>query len=59
MDVPLPVAVEYFIILQDFSQVSETSGWNLDTVDNKIERHNSKCENNVEKITVLEVSQMP
>ena len=55
----LPVAVQNWVIFQDVLQISESSGGHLQTVHKDIECHNSKTKDDIEEITVLEISHMP
>ena len=57
--VSLPVAVQNWIIFQDILQISESSRGHLHTVHKDIKCHNSKTEDDIEEITVLEISHMP
>ena len=55
----LPVAVQNWVIFQDILQISESSRGHLHTVHKDIECHNSKTKDDIEEITVLEISHMP
>ena len=57
--VSLPVAVQNWIIFQDILQISESSRGHLHTVHKDIKCHNSKTKDDIEEITVLEISHMP
>ena len=57
--VSLPVAVQNWVIFQDVLQISKSSGGHLQTVHKDIECHNPKTKDDIEEITVLEISHMP
>ena len=44
----LPVAVDNWVILQDFSKVCETSGGYLDAVNESVKGYDANRENDVE-----------